>query len=752
MADSQTIAPLLDTARGIVERIQGINSALELLQNEGETQSDFASTLSAEDRQGLASLTPEAKVALLQRRRNDLVQRRNELKQEFASHVGRSMESSLQQLLPESLGNDQQSNGKLDQVLNEEGLPFVDPVEIVHDEDSSLQSTAKPSNSSLSASRESLRRAPGQVEPFHAEQLPRAGQSRKQWMDSVLSSLEQQEKEELSQEETQDSANITSTTPENTQSMPMKPIQRGFLQRQAAAERASGHSKLENNDTSKKPKKQVRIVAPDSESDDDQQAQQMHGTERKGFKSVQYGRHPDDVGVEEEAARIVDMLGPQVIEGHPNAQRIFADIEAEQQRRVQMPEQQPRDQITETEPAKPAIGDSIVEREANTNTISEKQPTAPRKKLSAFKQRQLDRQKQTETDSPQIPHAPKVSHNVSAIERAGQVDDSLQANRAQKGLPPRVPHARPSKAYAERLAKRRETGSERLDRNREIEVEDVPLPPTDGKRAVRFGATTVVEPEEDDENLPFQSQQANTAMDMDDEENMSQDSYEQESDQSSEDDLQDEGLWDSDEEYTAADLEALKPKFEGHEDDAYWNEELAREYAEAKARLSLLPSSSVAGQAMDEDQEDAAESYGIAPLDASLADTAPEKHSSQSSRRSMSKFKAARLAGEPLPNPHDDLAARQNPTNDVNKNSAVSSTTQPAPIMVLPSLAPVRYPRPTPAPNEIDLDGESDEDDDRLQELMRARLDLANGSSDAFNASPSERQSQPPKISSSSYQ
>ncbi|WFD43383.1 hypothetical protein MPSI1_002044 [Malassezia psittaci] len=682
----------------------------------------------------------------------DLVQRRNELKQEFASHVGRSLESSLQQLLPDSPGNNQQCNGKLDQVLNEEGLPFVDPVEIVNDEDTSLHSTATPSHSSFNTPQEFVRRAPGQVEPFHAEQLPQTGQSRKQWMDSVLSSLEQQEEEELSREVARDSTSSNVTTSENTQSTPMKAIQRGFLQRQTTAEGDTWHSKPHKDDTKKQPKKQVRIVAPDSESDDDQQAQRMHGTEQKRHKSVQYGRHPDDVGVEEEAARIVDMLGPQVIEGHPNAQRIFADIEAEQQRMVQLPDQREQDQVIENEPAKPAIGEAIVEREASTDTISEKQPKAPRKKLSAFKQRQLDRQKQTEPDSSQIPDAPKISHNVSAIERAGQVDDTLQASRVQQGLPPRVPHARPSKAYAERLAKRRETGSENLDRTREIEFHDVSPPPTDGKRAVRFGATTVVEPEEDEESLHFQSQQATTKIDMDDEEILSQDSYEQEFEEDPEDDLQDEGLWDSDEEYTAGDLEALKPKLEGHENDAFWNEELAREYAEAKARLSLLPTSSVAGEAMDEDHEDAAESYGIAPLDASLANTQPQTHSSQSSRRHMSKFKAARLSGEPLHNPHDDLAARQDSNNDSNKNSGDSSVARPAPVMVLPSLAPVRYPRPTADPNEIDLDGESDEDDDRLQELMRARLDLANGSSDAFHASESERQSQPPKVSSSSYQ
>lgn len=43
--------------------------------------------------------------------------------------------------------------------------------------------------------------------------------------------------------------------------------------------------------------------------------------------------------------------------------------------------------------------------------------------------------------------------------------------------------------------------------------------------------------------------------------------------------------------------------------------------------------------------------------------------------------------------------------------------------MVLPSLAPVRFPRPVEG-DGIDLDGESDEDDERLHALMRARLEL----------------------------
>lgn len=65
------------------------------------------------------------------------------------------------------------------------------------------------------------------------------------------------------------------------------------------------------------------------------------------------------------------------------------------------------------------------------------------------------------------------------------------------------------------------------------------------------------------------------------------------------------------------------------------------------------------------------------------------------------------------------------------------------PVMVLPTLAPVRFPRPTKdGTRGMDLDGESDDDDERLHALMRARLSMQGAESDQGR----ERKRQPPEV------
>ena len=644
-----------------------------------------------------------------------LVQRRTELKTQFATHVKHSLESSLRQLIPEGENGVRQSTDGNNQVLNEEGLPFVDPLEMLPD--SPPQTPQISADQSTAPTGNILGRTPGQVVPFQPESHP--GQSRKAWMDSVLATLEQEEAEELAnehQEASQPNVPQPSGSKETAEPNRMKAFQRGFLQRQAAKQ-----AQLEP-EGSTRPKKQVRIAAP--EPDSDEESEQENAKEKRS-KSVHYGRHPDDVGVEEEAARIVDMLGPQVIEGHPNAERILADLRAEQNRMVQVTRaSSPKETEEEpSEPAKPAVGASIVERDADQAESS--RPTgqaraAPRKKLSAFKQRQLERQGQAS-----VPEAPTVSQGVSAIERAGRADESLAESRVRQGLPPQVPHARPTKAYAERLAKRNQRGQHADEAERADEGTDAPPTHEDGSRRVRFGPPTVVEPDgmDEDDNDVHEPQEVEASdVDMADEENPTEHPYEQASQgmYSDEEGMESEGedgLWDSDDEYTAEDLEALKPSMDEHPNDAVWNEQLAREYAEAKARLALPVSRRV-----DAADEDPAEAYGVAPLDASLAQNDETRTTSHRARPKVSQFKAARMAGEPIPNPHDDLAARQDRAGHELAHQLEGHDVPP--VMVLPNLAPVRYPRPTDDPHAIDLDGESDEDDSRLQELMRARLAL----------------------------
>lgn len=577
-----------------------------------------------------------------------------EYKAQFGAQVREAYASSMR----DALGHAEAGE---DPALNEEGLPFVDPLEMLPD--------SPPETPQLSASvprptSNVLGRAPGQVAPFDPTMK---GEERHRWMASILDELEKEENAELNHDH-QDVPKFAG-------------LRRGFLQ----------------EPKQEPPKKQVRFVES-SESSDDEAMDEVEQAPRT-FKAPP-GMDPEDAGVQEEAARIVDLLGPEVIRGHPNAERIFAEMETAQPRMVQKAVSAP----PPSTPAKPAIGETVVERTADAGT--RRAPSAGRK-VSAFKQRQLDKQRQAhdpENDGPVPPLAPSISQGVSAIERAGRMDDSLSASRVHAGLPPEVPHARPTKAYAAKLQQRATEAAS--------QVLEEPQAETPGRR-VRFNVQEVC-PMDENEEEPMDNEGENEPPDhvpgdIDDDDEFHQEP--DDDDESMPDDTwtsEDEMLWDSDEEYGPEDLEALKPSMDEHPQDSFWTDELAREYAEAKARLAISSASKVALNEASDNQE----AYGvctidlpqIAPLDASVT---------EAERPRVSRFKAARLAGESVPDPNGDVAHEL--------HAAQGST----PVMVLPTLAPVRFPRSTDG-NEraVDLDGESDEDDERLHALMRARLSM----------------------------
>lgn len=470
------------------------------------------------------------------------------------------------------------------EVLNEEGLPFVDPLETLPD--SPPQSPHRQSDP-LPPTGNVLGRVPGRIVPFDPTLH---GNDRRAWINSIMDQLEEEEQAEEAQHAPK----------------PLS-LRRGFLQRES------------------QPKQQVPKAEPERPP------------------NVPPGMDPDDVGTYEEAARIVELLGPQVIQGHPNAERIFAEMEASQPHIVQKTEPAP------TPSTKPPVGDEVIERAPDAPT---ERTGSSIRRPSAFKQR-------LRKDA--IPSAPTVSQGVSAIERAGRADDEMAERRMQQGLPPRVPHARPTKAYAAKLAQKAQP--------MEMDVEEKP------NRRVRFGGEEVYTPEEEEGDEGEEE-----------EEEEREEEEEDEAPWTSEDDM----MWDSDEAYDSDDLEALKPSMDGHPDDAFWTEELAREYAEAKARLSLPVSRSAHDQV-----DDTEDTYGLAPL---------------SSQPRVSRFKAARMSGESVPDPNGQVAE-------------MSANERTAPILVLPSLAPVRFPRPL-AEDDRDLEGESDEDDERLHALMRARMSM----------------------------
>ncbi|KAL4398769.1 hypothetical protein ACI68E_004166 [Malassezia pachydermatis] len=652
-------------ARACLERLRALRT-LKATPAPWDTTS-----LHPEDRAALTTSTSHTEaLAKVNTQIRQLEQRMDELKHAFSAQMRQSFESSLRGVFQ---GDGAENGTELtdeNQVLNEEGLPFVDPLEALPDSppqtpDLSGHGLPRPTGNVLG-------RTPGHVEPFDPTLQ---GEERRQWMSSVFDELEQEEAAERQAEE--------AAAAEAQKAKSPLTLRRGFLQNAAATQA---------QDTTQRTKKHVRIVEPSEETTTNVEAP---ATKRK---AVPLGMDPEDAGVQEEAARIVELLGPEVIRGHPNAERIFADMEASQPRIVQKVVPDDEEHAT---PAGPAVKDTIEERStAEPTTIR----TPGKRKASAFKQRQRAMKAEDEAR----PSAPSISHGISAIERAGRKDDA-QASQLQGA---RIPHARPTKAYAEKLAQR--AAARDVDNDEE---EAAPARP----RRVRFGGDEVfptdtetayeaeermeededahvVHRDEDDENEEAAWDETYMAMDDDDEGDV--DTWQDD----------DDALWDSDDDYTPTDVEALKPAMQGHPDDAYWNDDLARAYAEAKARLASTPSS-----VAEDPHDDNAETYGIAPLSASVGD---DGH--PTSQPHVSRFKAARMKGEAVPDPNGDLVPDQRRGHDTDDD------VQRGPIMVLPSLAPVRFPRPVDDSEGggIDLDGESDEDDERLHALMRARLSV----------------------------
>ena len=518
-------------------------------------------TLHVDDRTALANAqAPGEARAALAAHLNTLEKQMAEYKAQFGAQLREAHAASLRNALSGSAEAASQ-----DPVLNEEGLPFVDPLEMLPD--------SPPQTPQLDASAPRpmgnvLGRTPGQVAPFDPT---KHGEERQQWMASIFDELQKEEDAELAKEQ------------EGAEMPKVAGLRRGFLQGQKQQE---------------PPKKQVRIVEPDVSSDEEEASPEPVSPEK--VHKVPLGMDPEDAGVQEEAARIVDLLGPEVIRGHPNAERIFAEMEAAQPQMVQKAAPAPR---APAEPEKPAIGDVVVERSADADT--RRTPSTGRK-LSAFKQRQLERQRSqgAEDEAPVPPVGPSISQGLSAIERAGRVDDAQSASRIHAGLPPQVPHARPTKAYAAKLQQRAAATSKGQNMDEEEEIQ------APGRR-VRFGGEEVrhMDVDEDEDSDPDTSMD-HVEGDIDDDDEFHQEP--DDDDDSMPDDTwtsEDEMLWDSEDEYGPEDLEALKPSMDEHPQDAFWNEDLAREYAEAKARLALQPPA--AAQAPSNEAEDNQEAYGV---------------------------------------------------------------------------------------------------------------------------------------------
>ncbi|CAO1627026.1 unnamed protein product [Jaminaea pallidilutea] len=576
----------------------------------------------------------------------------------------------------------------------------------------------------------------------------------------------------------------------------------------------------------KKAKKSVRIQSPDR-ARSDRDAKQVPPVVPKS-----HAEHPDDVGVDDEAARIVDLLGPGVVAGTERGEEALRSLEKEQKEAEEAALQQVKgikqkrekqNQQPEVD-ARPALGTSVMERPRKATAKQDKgagsslNTQATQAKASAFKRGFLSKppndkpreilNRPTASSKAMATQAQNVSARqslgMSALERSLISDRPLEAQREEQGLPPTVPHARPSKAYREKLDRKKQAGESSASSQVAAEGSAQGPPKVVGTGKDEQGSNSKVrfqldpsdagndqaEAEEEEE------EEDDTELDLDehDEEAYARAAYASGDKDDDEDDAamgqdDDEGNasdWSLDSyEYSASDLADLEPTFNGLVSDLE-SAELAREYALAKARqmearrtmtderraeleraMTGEKQRREEGDIWTESDIDGADIVSAVQNGSGEGEASQGKKSSADPPNRMSRFRASRIvqalgmgadaevanrtshpeagwvggadeADRRADEAGHDLAHMLEGAQNVgpqNGGDPQGSSKGRSPVMILPSMTPVRYPRNEGkrAPLEsdrlpqegVDLEGETDEDeaDDVLMDVMRTRLE-----------------------------
>jgi hypothetical protein len=310
-----------------------------------------------------------------------------------------------------------------------------------------------------------------------------------------------------------------------------------------------------------------------------------------------------------------------------------------------------------------------------------------------------------------VPAGPTISQGVSALDRATQSDAGLEQERMNKGLKPAVPHARPSKAFAEKMeAKRR---GEEVARGEEgQEEEETPA----RMSKVRFGGleTKDDEGEEEDESLDSIGMHIS-------EEELDEDTVEALGYFSDEDYDPDIGL--SDEEILLS-----RPQFNA-DGSEITNEELRGEYERIKATLG---SSQYSNGAVDIDDDDDDKDDFLEGPDLSLPNGG--ENSTKVSRFKQDRAKRA-------------LSGQSAISNEL--GTGLDKAQNIGPRMLIPSIANVRFPvqgHEAVEGQEVQLQGQDDEEEDDLEELMRQRLIQRDQATINGSVSKSAEATMPPQI------
>lgn len=656
--------------------------------------------------------------------------------------------------------NDGQSINDNGQALNEEGLPFINVTEKIVEQDDTF--------------------GKGVVQSFRPTEK-KSKEERKKWMNSILDDLEKDEENLSEIQNTQNS--LHTRIPSADRPLPPKSvlkhtfhnvspdpkfgasgIRKGFLNMNPSSPAAEHSSdpieqvrwkaaaddnmsastsslgsmadQMTNNEErmsrsgevglkQKRKKKTVRIQSPEGVREE------LVGPIRE---TKRLERDIEDEGNEEEAKMIVELLGIDSIKGHPQYDSIKQSMKAEEKQAVRAAEQANSNYSSTNSKivdGVPSVRKEVIEHAPGTKSKL-KNDSAPFKKgFLNIKPKQYTK--------PLLPPGPQTTQGISALERATNRDELISEERIKQGLTPTVPHARPSKAFAEKIEarKRGETISNESDNIYEGQTNTMNKvrfgESNDGKINVKVGtaATEATNKFQNDDHMAGIINDDNS----DEDDVMAElglEVYDEELDEDQVDALgyfSDEDV-DPDIGFDSDDMiEAIVPPQFDSDIGEINNDELRQEYERIKASLIqkgvFHPSNLSERQKSEQDSMPSESMEGLNDgQDLSLIEEGIDQDSK------LSKFRRERLHRAMM---GKKAFSRELGTGSASKLNNSNSTLRDArnvgPSMLIPALANVRFPKqkedgtiPTSA-NEIELDGQSDEEEDRLESVMRARLE-----------------------------
>lgn len=456
-------------------------------------------------------------------------------------------------------------------------------------------------------------------------------------------------------------------------------------------------------DQAKKKKKTVRILSPERNRGPAPKAPLIKSQKMKSVRDA------EDDG-QDEAASILELLGLDAIKDHPQAAGLYEALK-DSERMEQLAQKADAARIAAL---KKEAGH--VKKAAVSQTVRERPGSSVKAGRITSDFEGGFRNQSPKASASAIPTEPTISQGISALQRASQSDAGLEQERLDKGLKPAVPHARPSKAYAEKMEAKRKGEAVA----RKIEEEEIPAKMS----KVRFGDLEAGEEEGEEEKDSVDSIGMHIS-----EEELDEDTVEALGYFSDEDYDPDIGL--SDEEIMQS-----RPQFNA-DGSEITNEELRKEYERIKATLGTSDHSNggVAADTFDDDNDE----------DDFLEGTDLSLHDGEETATKVSRFKQDRARRA--------LSGQSATSNEL--GTGLDKVQNLGPRMLIPSIANIRFPVPDHKAvegQEVQLQGKGDEEDDDLEELMRQRLHQRNQATSNGSVKKPAEATMPPQVVSAKSQ